>query len=89
MLNKEQPQVEVRDAIEWTAQLAEAGAANLRNGPSRVRRARNAMMQLVDEGAAPADAETNESDGCSRSPSRSPSGTAHVRSRSFVTRRWR
>jgi hypothetical protein len=46
--------VEARDAIEWTAQLAEAGAANLRNGPSRVRRARNAMMRLVDEGAAPA-----------------------------------
>ena len=46
--------VEARDAIEWTAQLAEAGAANLRNGPSRVRRARNAMMRLVNEGAAPA-----------------------------------
>lgn len=46
--------VEARDAIEWTAQLAEAGAANLRNGPSRVRQARNAMMRLVDEGAAPA-----------------------------------
>jgi len=63
MLDKQQPQVEVRDAIEWTAQLAEAGAANLRNGPSRVRRARNAMMQLVDEGAAPADAETVDSIG--------------------------
>ncbi len=54
-LEKQAPvAVEARDAIEWTAQLAEAGAANLRNGPSRVRRARNAMMRLVDEGAAPA-----------------------------------
>ena len=47
-----------QDAVEWTAQLAEAGAAPLRNGPSRVRRARNAMRALVDEGAAPADGET-------------------------------
>ncbi|MBX3156772.1 MAG: hypothetical protein KF773_12270 [Deltaproteobacteria bacterium] len=30
--------IEARDAVEWTAQLAEAGAVNLRNGPSRVRR---------------------------------------------------
>jgi hypothetical protein len=50
-----------RDAIEWTAQLAEAGAASHRNGPSRVRKARNAMMRLVDQGAAPADAETTDS----------------------------
>ena len=55
--------VEARDAIEWTAQLAEAGAAPMRNGPSRVRRARNAIMALVDEGAAPADADTIDSIG--------------------------
>lgn len=48
--------VETRDAIEWTANLAEAGAANVRNGPSRVRRARNAMIRLVEHGAAPVDA---------------------------------
>jgi hypothetical protein len=56
-------EIEARDAIEWTAQLAEAGAANLRNGPSRVRKARNAIMQLVEEGAAPADAQTIDSIG--------------------------
>jgi hypothetical protein len=50
--------IEARDAIEWTAQLAEAGAAHLRNGPSRVRRARNAIVQLVDKGVAPADEAT-------------------------------
>ncbi len=55
--------IEARDAIEWTAQLAEAGAANVRNGPSRVRRARNAMMQLVDEGTAPASPEVVEAIG--------------------------
>jgi len=48
--------VDARDAIEWTATLAEAGAAPLRNGPSRrwLRRARNAVLRLVNEGAAPA-----------------------------------
>ena len=50
--------IDPREAIDWTAQLAEAGAANLRNGPSRVRKARNAIVALVDEGAAPADVET-------------------------------
>ncbi|MGE0402455.1 MAG: hypothetical protein AB7T06_37480 [Kofleriaceae bacterium] len=48
------------DAIEWTANLAEAGAANVRNGPSRVRKARNAVMQLVEEGTAPASPEVIE-----------------------------
>lgn len=43
-----------RDAVEWTAQLAEAGATHFRNGPSLVRRARDVMMRLVDEGVAPA-----------------------------------
>jgi hypothetical protein len=62
-MKKEPVTIEVRDAIEWTAQLAEAGAANLRNGPSRVRRARNAMMQMIDEGAAPASPEVVEAIG--------------------------
>lgn len=43
-----------RDAVEWTAQLAEAGATHFRNGPSLVRRARDVMMRLVDDGVAPA-----------------------------------
>ncbi|MBX3156803.1 MAG: hypothetical protein KF773_12425 [Deltaproteobacteria bacterium] len=53
--------VDARDAIEWSAQLAEdgAGAAPLRNGPSRVRVARNAVMRLVDEGAVPASSEVD------------------------------
>ena len=55
--------IDPREAIEWTAHLAEAGAANLRNGPSRVRRARNAIVALVDEGAAPADADVVDSIG--------------------------
>ena len=45
--------IEARDAIEWTAQLAESGVASVRNGPSRVRRARNAMVRMVDEGIVP------------------------------------
>ena len=47
--------IEAMEALEWTAQLAEAGAAHVRNGPSRVRRARNAILELVEEGVAPAD----------------------------------
>lgn len=55
--------IDARDAIEWTAQLAEAGAADFRNGPSRVRKARNAIVQLVDEGIPPASAEVVEAIG--------------------------
>lgn len=55
--------IEARDAIEWTAQLAEAGAANVRNGPSRVRRARNAVMGLVEHGVPPASPEVVETIG--------------------------
>jgi hypothetical protein len=53
--------VDAHDAIEWSARLAEdgAGVANLRNGPSRVRKARNAVMRLVDEGVPPAPAEVD------------------------------
>jgi len=56
-------QIDPHDAIEWTAQLAEAGAANFRNGPSRVRKARNAIFQLVDEGVPPASDEVIEAIG--------------------------
>jgi hypothetical protein len=52
--------IDPRDAIEWTSQLAEAGAAPVRNGPGRVRRARNAMMRLVDDGAAPGAGEVED-----------------------------
>ena len=53
--------VDAHDAIEWSARLAEdgAGTANLRNGASRVRRARNAVMRLVDEGTVPAPADVD------------------------------
>jgi len=53
LLSQQPIEVEVHDAIDWTAQLAEAGAAPYRNGPSRVRRARNAILRIVDQGAAP------------------------------------
>jgi len=46
--------VDAHDAIEWSARLAQDGAGNVRNGPSRVRKARNAVMRLVDESELPA-----------------------------------
>ena len=54
-------EIDAHDAIEWSARLAEdgAGETNLRNGASRVRRARNAVMRLVDEGVAPAPSEVD------------------------------
>ena len=53
--------VDAHDAIEWSAHLAAdgAGTANIRNGASRVRRARNAVMRLVDEGTLPAPSEVD------------------------------
>lgn len=53
--------VDAHDAIEWSARLAEdgAGTMNLRNGASRVRRARNAVMRLVDDGVVPAPSEVD------------------------------
>ena len=51
--------IEAHDAIEWTAKLAEANATQTRNGPSRVRRARNAVMRLADGGMAPTPAEVD------------------------------
>ncbi len=48
--------IDAHDAIEWSARLAEdaAGTRNVRNGATRVRETRNAVMRLVDEGAVPA-----------------------------------
>ena len=54
IMSKRPVQLDVHDTIDWTAQIAESGAANHRNGPSRVRRARNAMVRLVDKGLPPA-----------------------------------
>ena len=51
--------IDPHDALEWTTQLAERNAAATRNGPSRVRRARNAVIRLVEEGIAPTRAEAD------------------------------
>jgi hypothetical protein len=51
--------IDPRDAIDFTAQLAERDAAELRNGPSRVRRARNAVIRLVDHGVPPSTTEVD------------------------------
>jgi hypothetical protein len=53
--------IDSRDAIEWSAQLAAdgAGTTNIRNGASRVARARNAMYALVDRGVVPAPSEVD------------------------------
>jgi hypothetical protein len=50
--------VEARDAIDWTGELAESVAVQTRNGLSRVRRARNAVDQLVTRGTPLPDAAT-------------------------------
>lgn len=60
---KENGPIDTLDAIEWTAQLAEAGAAPYRNGPTRVRRGRNAIVRLVQHGVAPQDEDTIDSIG--------------------------
>ena len=52
-------EIEPRAAIEWTAHLAESCASSTRNGPSRVRRARNAVMRLVDDHVAPSPGEVD------------------------------
>lgn len=59
MVSPEPTGVDTRAAIDWAAEMAtwEAGTAPVRNGVSRVRRARNALMRLVDEGAVPAPAD--------------------------------
>ena len=45
--------IEPHEAIEWTAKLAESDINTTRNGPGRVRRARNAVMRMTDAGAVP------------------------------------
>jgi hypothetical protein len=55
MVTPEATGVEPRAAIDWAAEMAthESGAAPVRNGASRVHKARNAIMRLVDQGVAP------------------------------------
>jgi hypothetical protein len=55
--------IDVTEAIEYTAQLAEVGAAAVRNGPSRAHLARNAIRSLVEEGTPPTDTRTIEAMG--------------------------
>jgi hypothetical protein len=50
--------IEVTEALEYTAQLAESGAQAVRNGPSRARLARNAIRSLVETGMPPSDPHT-------------------------------
>jgi hypothetical protein len=50
--------IEVTEALEYTAQLAEAGARQVRNGPSRARLARNAIRSFVESGTPPNDDRT-------------------------------
>ena len=50
--------IEVTEALEYTAQLAESGAQQVRNGPSRARLARNAIRSLVETGTPPSDERT-------------------------------
>jgi hypothetical protein len=52
-------EIEPHQAIDWTAMLAEQSSGNVRNGPSRVRRARNAVMRLVDEHVPPTQGEVD------------------------------
>jgi len=51
--------IDTRDAIDWTAELAGGEAIELRNGPSRVRRARNAVSNLVEHGILPSAGEVD------------------------------
>jgi hypothetical protein len=55
--------IDVGDAIDFTAQLAQQGAAATRNGPSRAYAARNAIHDVVEHGTAPTDPKTIESIG--------------------------
>jgi hypothetical protein len=50
--------IDINEAIEYTSQLAEAGAQAVRNGPSRAGLARNAIRDLVEHGKPPADRDT-------------------------------
>jgi hypothetical protein len=50
--------IDVNEAIDFTAQLAQEGAAATRNGPSRAHLARNAIRGVVDRGDPPTDPRT-------------------------------
>jgi len=50
--------IDVREAIDYTAQLAEAGTRELRNGPRLTWLARNAIHSLIDDGIPPTDDRT-------------------------------
>lgn len=50
--------IDVNDAIEYTAQLAQLGAQAVRNGASRAYLARNAIRDLVKTGTPPTDPDT-------------------------------
>jgi hypothetical protein len=50
--------IDVRDAIDYTAQLAEEGTRELRNGPRLAWLARNAIKSLIDDGIPPTDDQT-------------------------------
>jgi hypothetical protein len=50
--------IDVREAIDYTAQLAEAGTRELRNGPRLAWLARNAIHSLIDDGIPPTDDRT-------------------------------
>jgi hypothetical protein len=51
--------IDTRDAIDWATELARGEAIELRNGPSRVRRARNAVTNLVENGVVPSASEVD------------------------------
>lgn len=55
--------VDVHDAIDYTTQLAEEGAYATRNGPNRVRLARNAIQSFLATGKPPADERTADAIG--------------------------
>jgi hypothetical protein len=50
--------IDVTEALEYTARLAETGARAVRNGPSRARHARNAIRDLIEAGLPPRDERT-------------------------------
>jgi hypothetical protein len=50
--------IDVREAIDYTAQLAEEGTRELRNGPRLTWLARNAIHSLIDDGLPPTDDRT-------------------------------
>jgi hypothetical protein len=53
--------IDVNEAIDFTSQLAQQGAAATRNGPGRAYFARNALQNLVRRGVPPSDPSTVDS----------------------------